>query len=1133
MAPLAKKAKLEIKMDSGDSAMGEPDSDEGNCDYSDDAMDEAGSGNDTAQEGDGNDSELEIIDRAAEPAEELPVEPTPFKLSARKQFAYDIAQLVEKYGSPTGESVRDFKREDEETIHFTLVHSGFPKRGLRLVLMLPEVAGYPLKHQVVCYTQSEIGPEIEAVMAEVAALPQHADRSIAGIVDFLVARLVRNEPSDYLDFAPPQSSQNNGEEEYDDPGYDDDEDAFGIPRDGIAARTALRNDFKLMTAAGYQPGYTQVSQLDTIISVAVKVNSLGVPLRALQAWDSDLITGEVRYLVLLLFCGYRYPPDPDNGARGEVRFKVGISPKYKPSRAALIAASRSHNDQTSDGWTKGEFESISLSAPLESLMNEKFPELLLIRRSNANVSWAAAEAHCFEHTHKRAVDRKASKAADKEEKDIASSHQIPEDPVSKTETSNCYPLIAFSYLIRRFVMCTTFCLVCYKRVQSDVVALKPYVCENSLCLYQYEKLHLGPSLEHEIKTNAPAVDLLIQLAYASAVGQKLTNFPDGLELQVPVAVHLGYKKGDPTVDFDTLTPDKKNSAIEHLIMELPPVSTMRDWLLGINISEEEIMSSKARTLKEMKGASIPHAAWKLVRWIVASNTAYLKLIEEEDELVQGVPSSYRQFRLVVGSPAKEHLLKKAIEAASVDNNAQKYPTLFAFHGSAVANWHSILREGLHFKQTVNGRAYGHGVYFAKEGSVSLGTYATLTSSQWKNADWGIGRLAAICEINNQPSQFVSTNPYFVVNQLDWIQCRYLLVQRGVSYNYDGVPAVVPAGGVAYTTGGLAMKQHPLDPKHPILLENRAISIPDILPKLEAMNRRLDNVEEERNASDTELINEPEPKVARIKKKTAPRTGSKVDIDLTSDEPTTGRSTRSSNSKSLIASSSSQDVKPSTSSQKVKVEEVVDDFVPMGQEFLDLIRLLPPPTSANTGASLNIRREMKAMIKQQKEEGPTKCGFYFDPERSGDNIFTWVVELLGFDPDLPLSKDMKKNGVSSLLMEIRFPESYPLGPPFFRIVYPRFLPFAQGGGGHITGGGSMCMDMLNSDAWSPAYAIPAVLLQIRMAISNLEPRPARLDPTHWKTPYSMGEAIDGFTRVAAQHGWTVDDSFKKLQATGGL
>lgn len=57
-------------------------------------------------------------------------------------------------------------------------------------------------------------------------------------------------------------------------------------------------------------------------------------------------------------------------------------------------------------------------------MNEKFPELLLIRRSNANVSWAAAEAHCFEHTHKQGVERKASRAADKEEEDIASSYKV-------------------------------------------------------------------------------------------------------------------------------------------------------------------------------------------------------------------------------------------------------------------------------------------------------------------------------------------------------------------------------------------------------------------------------------------------------------------------------------------------------------------------------------------------------------------------------------------------------------------------------------------------------------------------------------------------------------------------------------
>ena len=64
-------------------------------------------------------------------------------------------------------------------------------------------------------------------------------------------------------------------------------------------------------------------------------------------------------------------------------------------------------------------------------------------------------------------------------------------------------------------------------------------------------------------------------------------------------------------------------------------------------------------------------------------------------------------------------------------------------------------------------------------------------------------------------------------------------------------------------------------------------------------------------------------------------------------------------------------------------------------------------------------------------------------------------------------------------------------------------------------------------------------------SNLEPRPARLDPTSWKTPYSMGEAIDGFTRVAVRllplslsllslpisFDWTLMDWMRRLNMDG--
>ena len=68
-------------------------------------------------------------------------------------------------------------------------------------------------------------------------------------------------------------------------------------------------------------------------------------------------------------------------------------------------------------------------------------------------------------------------------------------------------------------------------------------------------------------------------------------------------------------------------------------------------------------------------------------------------------------------------------------------------------------------------------------------------------------------------------------------------------------------------------------------------------------------------------------------------------------------------------------------------------------------------------------------------------------------------------------------------------------------------------------------------WLSSYSIPAVLLQIRMAMSNLEPRPARLDPQSWNVPYEMVEAVAGFKRAAATHGWKVPEELEAI-ARGG-
>jgi ubiquitin-conjugating enzyme E2 Q len=116
---------------------------------------------------------------------------------------------------------------------------------------------------------------------------------------------------------------------------------------------------------------------------------------------------------------------------------------------------------------------------------------------------------------------------------------------------------------------------------------------------------------------------------------------------------------------------------------------MRSWLLGENLTDEEKLLTR-RKLADIRNSSISPSAWKLLQYIVASNTSYLKQIEDEDELIKGIPKEYRQYRFIVGSPSKEHLLAENVRAAQArDANSINYPTLYAWHGSSVRNWHSM------------------------------------------------------------------------------------------------------------------------------------------------------------------------------------------------------------------------------------------------------------------------------------------------------------------------------------------------------------------------------------------------------------------------------------------------------------
>lgn len=131
---------------------------------------------------------------------------------------------------------------------------------------------------------------------------------------------------------------------------------------------------------------------------------------------------------------------------------------------------------------------------------------------------------------------------------------------------------------------------------------------------------------------------------------------------------------------------------------------------------------------------------------------------------------------------------------------------------------------------------------------------------------------------------------------------------------------------------------------------------------------------------------------------------------------------------------------------------VTDFKP-GSLNIAQLPMLAQPCYATSMATRSLQRALKEALEVQRKTPQTELGWYIDQDVV-QNLYQWIVELHSFDLELPLAKDMKKAGINSVVLEIRFGKDSPNSPPFVRVIRPRFLPFANGGGGNVTAGGAM-------------------------------------------------------------------------------
>jgi ubiquitin-conjugating enzyme E2 Q len=936
----------------------------------------------------------------------------------------------------------------------------------------------------------------------------------------------------------------------------------------------IRLDLRLAKEAGYRVGHLGELTGSVIISISCRIAKLGISEVAMQAWN----VRPSEYLVLLLRypLGYRRLEQVIWKSTPKVpliQMHVAVCHSYKPTLGCAIQAFVPTQADTSaaEGPT---LQPLFIGDSLHALLNTHFTSLVWHRLQHG-FTWTGAELY-LNNGQGKSPDSKDLKRA---------THFVPEtwsnttpaflqaDHLSEGKAQLSLPLVAIQFTLRRVVKCTEFCLNCYCKVDAGFEALMPYVCSSNLCLYQYMKLGMGRSLEWEIISQPYVIDMLVSFTYARAAAGRLQDFPTGLGMGVPTSYNkgctvgiyqgklnlpkmelileekLGLKVGDwivmtpcgtdvrsgqsqwhcrvqeahllpcialsPPVtigtegdhyksfkaaesvkfvlykeSFDDLSISAKCEAIVMLLDTLPAIDAMRSFILS------QPQSNSKKPLAAWCERISPSALYVL-RWIVASNRSCIMYESDPEHQISGL-KGYAQFRLAQGAPDKEQRFVSAVRSMS-SSHGLKYPTLFAWHGSPLDNWHSILREGLHFKTIAHGRAMGDGVYMSPQFTYSVGYAARcLYHKGWPNSTLNIQKAVALNEVVNAPAEFVHSSSCYVVKQLDWIQPRYLIIEyRNAALNL-GDASVNPS--IVYTQ----------DPKHCALGPGgEALTIP-----ISAVSSHQSDV----------YSAAPNLRACKKVRGSIHKARLSEDAALSSDEDMDSVATLAEDHELLES-----DAETFNRSSIERASEACrgfckTDFRPGNLEVSSL-KLLGPPTYATTLATKSVQKHLQATLKTQ-ERGPLhELGWYIDPDFV-NNVYQWIVQLHSFDPSLPLARDLKAAKLTDIVLELRFPPQFPMSPPFVRIIRPRFLPFSNGGGGHVTIGGAMCMELLTSSGWSPASSMESVLLQVRMALTSTDPAPARLEQRHTQD-YSVGEAVASYARVCQTHGWKLPDDLVQV------
>uniref|UniRef100_A0A673JX39 Poly [ADP-ribose] polymerase n=1 Tax=Sinocyclocheilus rhinocerous TaxID=307959 RepID=A0A673JX39_9TELE len=246
------------------------------------------------------------------------------------------------------------------------------------------------------------------------------------------------------------------------------------------------------------------------------------------------------------------------------------------------------------------------------------------------------------------------------------------------------------YSEQRIPTLKDYCVVCDEQhVFQNGSMLKPAVCTRELCVFSFNTLGVMSGAAEDVATGAEVVDLLVAMCRAALESARKSIIFD----PYPSVV-------DPH-DPKSLAFNPKKKSYERLQRALDGITSIREITQGPYFEITKQMDK------------LDPLAHPLLQWIISSNRSHIVKLPSSRQL-KFMHTSH-QFLLLSSPPAKE---------ARFHTARKLHGSTFAFHGSHIENWHSILRNGLvntsYTKLQLHRAAYGKGIYLSPISSISFG-----------------------------------------------------------------------------------------------------------------------------------------------------------------------------------------------------------------------------------------------------------------------------------------------------------------------------------------------------------------------------------------------------------------------------